>query len=109
MAQREESALIGRRDIFIPVLDETLRPRILGIAQELRKNDHVVSVYPAEAKFKNQLKFASESGYRWVLILGENEFSSAVATVKDFQNGSEEKVDLSNLSGFFSKISISKT
>ncbi len=109
MAQREESELIGRRDIFIPVLDENLRSRVLGMAQELRKNGYVVSVYPAEAKFKNQLKFASESGYRWVLILGENEFSSAVATVKDFQNGSEEKVDFSNLSRFFSKIAISMT
>jgi histidyl-tRNA synthetase len=66
----------------------------LELAADLRSQGLSVDVFPDQAKIKNQFKFASESGYRWVLIVGEDEWNSKLFKLKDFLSGVEIQVPL---------------
>jgi histidyl-tRNA synthetase len=78
--------------VFIPVFEESLRPKVCQLARALRDEGVSVDVYPDQAKIKNQFKFASEEGYRWVVIVGESEWNSQMLKIKDFKTGTETEV-----------------
>lgn len=93
----QAKAEAGERGIFVPVFDENLRLQILEIAKTLRQGGIDVDVYPDSAKLKAQFKFASDRGYRWVLIAGEDEMKSGELKLKDFSDGSEKVIKRENL------------
>jgi histidyl-tRNA synthetase len=70
---------------------------VLQLALQLRQAGMRVDVYPDQAKLKNQFKFASDSGYRWTLIVGEEEWSKGVLKLKDFQSGVEVPITLAQM------------
>lgn len=100
MAEKEALVKAPRAEVFVAVVSEDLRPQVLRLASVLRSSGLQVSVYPGEGKLKSQLKYASDLSFRWVLILGEDEFRSSVAIVKDFASGGEERVAFSDLQRF---------
>ncbi len=93
LAENELQSQMDSKTLFIPVFDESLRGALSGLAKELRNTGVNVDVFPDRAKIKNQFKFASDAGYRWVLIIGESEWSSKVFKLKDFKSG--EEIELS--------------
>jgi histidyl-tRNA synthetase len=92
LAEADAKSEASSNTLFMPVFDESLRGKTLKLAMTLRKSGLEVDVYPDQAKIKHQFKFAAESGYRWVVIGGEAEWSSKVFKLKDFKNGSEVDV-----------------
>lgn len=91
--QSEESD----RRIFIPIMDENLRVSICKFAQSLRTDGLFVDVYPDSAKLKTQFKYADENAYRWMLIIGEDEWKSQVFKIKDLKLRSETPVEAAEL------------
>lgn len=82
--------------VFIPVFSEELRSKTLQLAQQLREQGIGVDVFPDQAKIKNQFKFASDSGYRWILICGEEEFARGSFKLKDFKTSEEIELPQQN-------------
>lgn len=97
LAEKEQSEKTDLQGVFVPVFDESLRTPVCILAKALREAGVTVNVFPDRAKLKNQFKFASDAGYRWVLIVGEQEWSSKVFKLKDFKNGTEIEVPESEL------------
>lgn len=101
-----EQAKMESSSIFMPVFDESLRASVLGVAQTLRSNGLIVDVYSDQAKVKNQFKFASDLKYRWVLIIGDEEWKTKKFKLKDFHSGQETEVAESEL---ISKLAVSES
>ncbi len=104
LAELEKESQTDSPVLFFPVYDEQLRGRVCSLASELRGLGVCVDVFPDSAKIKNQFKFASEQGYRWVLIAGENEWSTGNFKLKDFKSGVEIDVPASELSDHVLKV-----
>ena len=106
LAEKEQNANQDLPVLFVPVFDEKLRGRVLKVAQQVRtaapKNLRV-DVYPDQAKVKNQFKFAADAKYRWLLIIGEEEWNQQVFKLKDFQSGVETSVPAEELNGWVKK------
>jgi histidyl-tRNA synthetase len=92
LAEQEQKSEATSKTVFLPVFEEDLRPRILGLASQLRQTGLECDVYPDRAKIKNQFKFASDSAYRWVIIAAGDEWASGIFKVKDFKSGTEISV-----------------
>ncbi len=92
LEENEAKVMQDLKTLFIPVFDEALRGKVLSLAADLRSKGIAVDVFPDSAKIKNQFKFASDIGYKWVLVAGEQEWNSRSFKIKDFQSGVEREV-----------------
>jgi histidyl-tRNA synthetase len=90
--------------IFLPLMDVSLRPALLEIAAELRRRGIRADVYPDEAKLKNQFKYADERKIPFVAILGADEWQKKEIKVKDMGARTETTYSLEPLSGFAAKM-----
>ena len=57
------------------------------IAAFLRNKSLKIEVFPEAKKLKKQLSYANARGYRFVLIIGEEEFQNQKITFKDLSSG----------------------
>lgn len=74
--------------VFIVVFDENLMPEYQRIANELRANNIETEIYYGLRKnLKKQLAYADKRNCPLAIIIGENEISNGVATVKDLRLG----------------------
>lgn len=63
----------------------------LTLLNTMRKAGINAEIYPEAAKIKKQMNYANQKNIPWVVILGENEISQSVVTLKNMQSG-EQKV-----------------
>ncbi len=84
--------------IFIPLLDEKLFPNTLEVANILRKNNISVDLtLEDKQKLGKQISIAEKKGYRYLLVLGEEEASSKKIKLKDLIKREEKEINLENL------------
>jgi histidyl-tRNA synthetase len=83
---------------------KNLNTTYFEIAANLRKQNIPVHLFSEDKKIGQQLKFAGEVGIPYALLIGENELSSGVATIRNLQTRDQEEVAIENLTDFFSKI-----
>ncbi len=69
----------------------------LDLAMSLRKNRHVVAMEHTRRSFKSALKRADRMNVRWVVLIGEEEASSKVFTLKDMATGEQSALGLDAL------------
>lgn len=78
--------------VFPPViicsLDESLMGKYMEIASQLRAQGIRVEVYVGSERLGKQLKYADHRNAKFAVIIGEDEISKGVATVKDLWKGS---------------------
>ncbi|MBM3579831.1 MAG: histidine--tRNA ligase [Alphaproteobacteria bacterium] len=79
------------RPISINYISEKEKIMAFEIAQTLR-NAGFATDFVFEGNFKKQMKRASQNNSRFVVILGEEEIKNGEIVVKDFDNGTEQKV-----------------
>lgn len=60
-------------------------------ATRLRNKKISVEVYPEPVKMKKQMKYADSKGIPYAIVVGNNELESGKLTLKNMDNGSEEK------------------
>ena len=73
-------------------LDDSLR-----ISSILRNNNISTDLYPDNPKLKKQLQYANNNDIPYVIIIGEDEVTSRLFTLKDMETGSQEKLGIDEI------------
>ena len=73
-------------------LDDSLR-----ISSILRNNNISTDLYPDNPKLKKQLQYANNNDIPYVIIIGEDEVTSKLYTLKDMETGSQEKLSIEEI------------
>lgn len=81
-------------DLFIPYFDASRLGDYLRLARELRALGLGVELYPEPRKLGQQLKYADRRGYRFALVIGENEFATGQGLLKDLSQRTQVEVPL---------------
>jgi histidyl-tRNA synthetase len=82
-------------DVLIAYFEKDRLHDYLGLAAELRGAGLGVELYLEPKKLGQQLKYASDHGFRVALIAGENEFQGGTCQVKDLEARTSQEVALS--------------
>lgn len=85
--------------LFLQMDDKSL-PVIFPLMKELRGYGISSEIYPDQAKFDKQMKYANKRNIPIVIIIGENERNEKCVSVKNMQNGVQEKIAMKTLSGY---------
>jgi histidyl-tRNA synthetase len=64
----------------------------LKLAVRLREAGISTEIYPDQGKLKKQMKYADQKQIPFVVLIGENEISSGILTVKEMQTGQQENL-----------------
>ena len=73
------------------------------IANLLRENGISCEVDLLERSFKAQFKYANKLGVKYVICLGQEEIDNNTVTIKNMQDGQEDKVAIDKIVDFFVK------
>jgi histidyl-tRNA synthetase len=85
------------RDVYIAWMGEKAHATAIRAAKHLRKAGFSVELPPVEQKFGKALGQADKLGARFALILGDNEVSEGLWTLKTLADGSQTKFTESDL------------
>ncbi len=77
--------------------------KALEYLKELRSVGVKAEVYPSVVKMKKQMKYADARNARFVALLGEDELSKGIISVKDMQEGSQSEMTLEELIALIKK------
>ena len=78
---------LERKEGLIICLENRFFAFAYEIAAFLRNKSLKIEVFPEAKKLKKQLSYANARGYRFVLIIGEEEFQNQKITFKDLSSG----------------------
>jgi len=79
------------RDVYIAWMGERAHATAIRAAKDLRKAGFSVELPPVEQKFGKALGQADKLGAKYALILGDNEVSEGLWTLKTLADGSQTK------------------
>ena len=85
--------------IFLPYFDESHLNDYLRLAARLRAAGFGVELFPEAKKLGAQLKYADRRGFRFALVLGDDEWKSGNVQVKNLGGGEPKTVPLDDASG----------
>ncbi len=90
--------------VLVTVFDENLVNSSLELANELRKENINVEVYPeTNEKMSKQLKYANKKGIPFVAIIGEDEVKQNTITVKNMETGEQQSYSLEDVKNLLQK------
>ena len=90
--QESGKAPVARgRDVYIAWMGERALATAIRAAKDLRKAGFSVELPPVEQKFGKALGQADKLGAKHALILGDNEVSEGLWTLKTLADGSQAK------------------
>jgi histidyl-tRNA synthetase len=81
--------------VFLPFFAADHLGKYLGFASVLRRHGIGVEFYPEAKKLGQQLKYADKRGFRWAVIIGEEEWSKGCCQIKDLQTGESVECPMS--------------
>src|SRR5579864_7624575 len=80
------------RDVYIAWMGERAHATAIRAAKDLRKSGFSVELPPVEQKFGKALGQADKLGAKYALILGDNEVSEGLWTLKTLSDGTQQKL-----------------
>ena len=80
-------------DVLVTIWNHESIGESLKLANELRRQNLRVFVYPEADKLGKQFKYAAQINASFVCVLGETELAENKATLKNMQTGEQETVD----------------
>ncbi len=83
--------------VLVTVMDRTLLADSLDIARRLRAAGVATEVYTEPRKLAAQLKYADAKGFRYAVILGEDEKAAGTVQMKDLKEGAQTTVPLAEV------------
>jgi histidyl-tRNA synthetase len=99
--QLRDAGLIGTArstvDVLVTQMDPAQLPAYLAVASELRGAGIATEVVLDGGKLGKQFKYADRAGIRFVIVLGEDELSKGVVTVKDLRREDQFEVARADL------------
>ncbi|GAB2548840.1 histidine--tRNA ligase [Rhodanobacter koreensis] len=84
-------------DVLVTQMDAAQLPAYLALAGELRGAGIATEVVLEGGKLGKQFKYADRAGIRFVIVLGEEEITKGVVTVKDLRREDQFEVARSEL------------
>lgn len=84
-----------REGVYIVAMVEEARKRAFLLARELRARTVRCDLDHMERSLKAQMKDADRQGYRYCLILGEDEMKGGYLTLRDLESGNQERLEAS--------------
>ncbi len=91
------------RDIYIAWMGEKAHATAIRAAKDLRSAGFSVELPPLEQKFGKALGHADKLGAKYALILGDNEVSEGLWTLKTLADGTQQKLTEADLLEFLRK------
>ncbi|WP_127837144.1 histidine--tRNA ligase [Clostridium prolinivorans] len=82
--------------VLVVPMDENIAYSI-GISNELKKAGIITEVYFEEGKFAKKLSYANKLGIPYVIIIGSDEISSGILTLKDMKSGEQSKLTIEEI------------
>jgi histidyl-tRNA synthetase len=95
-----KGAVATGRDVYIAWMGERAHATAIRAAKDLRKAGFSVELPPVELKFGKALGQADKLGAKYALILGDNEVSEGLWTLKTLADGSQQKLTEPHLVSF---------
>jgi histidyl-tRNA synthetase len=86
--------------LFFMAFDETALLYAFDLVQKCREAGINTEIYPEAAKFQKQMKYADRKNYPFVVIIGEEEISSGLLSVKNMETGEQLKMNFEKLLDF---------
>lgn len=83
--------------LLLTYFDEQGQFVAIRIANELRKENLAIEVYPDVAKIKKSFEFADKKGIPFVGVIGEQEIKDGTVTLKNMKNGEQSVLSISDL------------
>lgn len=83
--------------LLLTYFDEHGQSVAIRIANELRKENLAIEVYPDIAKIKKSFEFADKKGIPFVGVIGEQEITDGTVTLKEMKNGEQRVLSISDL------------
>jgi histidyl-tRNA synthetase len=105
VASKERKGMASGRlgvDVYVAWMGERAHATAIRAAKDLRKAGFSVELPPVEQKFGKALGQADKLGAKYALILGDNEVSEGLWTLKTLADGSQQKLTESQLVDFLS-------
>lgn len=90
-------------EVMIAHFGEKERNYGLGLLAKLRKADVTAEIYPELSKIKKQFNYADKKRIPLVIVIGSDEMSDGLLTVKNMKSGQQEKMDFDDLLAKFDK------
>lgn len=88
---------VSSSKLLIVNFDKSAEAATLPLLAQLRAANIAAELYPTAAKLKKQMSYADAKGVPYVLLVGDEEVSSGLFTLKDMQSGEQQKVDAERL------------
>ena len=89
---------ISKKDtVLVCSMSEKYLDDSLKISSILRNNNISTDLYPDNPKLKKQLQYANKNDIPYVIIIGEDEVTSKLFTLKDMETGSQEKLGIDEI------------
>jgi histidyl-tRNA synthetase len=89
--------LIDGMKVLVARFDDVSPDKYAAIAEKMRQNGTVCSVYLGSKKFGKQIDYAVKGGYTHVLIMGASEYEEGIFKLKDLNARTEAIYPLSSL------------
>ncbi len=89
-------------NLLIVSFDEVCFQAGLTMVRDLRKAGIQCDIYPGAPKMQKQMKYANDRKIPFVIIIGSEEMSTGLFTVKDMMTGTQEKLTFAEISERFS-------
>jgi histidyl-tRNA synthetase len=86
-------------DVMVTIWNEESAGESLKLANDLRRQDLRVLVYPEADKLGKQFKYASNINVPFVCVLGETELAENKVTLKNMRTGEQESVSREEIVG----------
>jgi len=90
-------------DIFIAVVQESIRTEAIRIAQELRRNGFSTELNMLNRPLSKQIEHAGRKNIKWVIIVGEKDLEKNFVTIRNMSSGEQYNVNLDEISIFYTK------
>ncbi|MBV9463909.1 MAG: histidine--tRNA ligase [Verrucomicrobiae bacterium] len=91
-------------DVYLVIVDDSLRPRAgLPLARQLRDAGLAVEYSLEPLGVSKQFKQAGQSGARFAVVVGPDEWKRGAVRVKDLSTGQEEELRAADLPAYMEK------
>tara|TARA_Y100001970_G_scaffold113135_1_gene141144 strand:- start:2286 stop:3548 length:1263 start_codon:yes stop_codon:yes gene_type:complete len=86
-----------KSQIYIVGLGDSVRSLIVNLAEELRKNNFRTNFDVLRRSIKSQMRDANKLDAQYVIIIGEEELSKNIATIKDLSSGDQKEIPFESI------------
>jgi histidyl-tRNA synthetase len=82
--------------LIIPLSKEYIKD-CFQISTNLRDKGVIADIYPEATKLQKSLKYANSNGLNWVILVGEEEITNKVLTLKNMESGEQSRLSFEDV------------